>query len=79
VATGAGGSAEFLAHEENCLLVAPERPTEIAAALRRLAADDELRRRLALGGVATALRFGVERQATALEEAHLAVAGAASA
>jgi glycogen(starch) synthase len=74
VATGAGGSAEFLAGEENCILVAPDSPAEIAAALRRLAADDGLRRRLVLAGIKTAARFNVESQAAALEEAHFAVA-----
>jgi glycosyltransferase involved in cell wall biosynthesis len=74
VATGVGGSAEFLAGEENCILVPPDSPAEIAAALRRLAADDGLRRRLVSAGIDTAAQFSVERQAAALEEANLAVA-----
>jgi glycogen(starch) synthase len=74
VATGVGGSAEFLAGDENCLLVPPDSPAEILAALRRLAADDALRRRLVVAGIETAAQFGVERQAAALEEANLAVA-----
>jgi glycosyltransferase involved in cell wall biosynthesis len=76
VATGAGGSAEYLVADENCLLVQPDRPDEIAAALWRLAADGELRGRLAAGGLETAARFGVDRQAATLEEAHLALARA---
>jgi glycosyltransferase involved in cell wall biosynthesis len=51
VATGVGGSAEYLAGEENCILVPPDSPAEIAAALRRLAADDGLRRRLISAGI----------------------------
>jgi glycogen synthase len=74
VATGAGGSAEFLAADENCVLVPPDSPTAIAGALRRLAEDAELRRRLVRAGVETAAQFSVERQAAALEEAHTAVA-----
>jgi glycosyltransferase involved in cell wall biosynthesis len=78
VATGVGGSAEFLSGEENCLLVRPDTPADIAAALRRLAADHGLRRRLAARGIETAGQFSVDLQAAALEEAHLAVAGRAS-
>jgi glycosyltransferase involved in cell wall biosynthesis len=76
VATGVGGSAEFLAGEENCLLVPPDSPAQLAAALRRLAADDGLRRRLVFAGIRTAARFSVDRQTAALEEAHVAVATA---
>ena len=55
-------------------LLCVDSPAEIAAALRRLAADDGLRRRLVLAGIDTAAQFSVERQAAALEEAHVAVA-----
>jgi glycogen synthase len=79
VATGIGGSAEFLAGEKNCILVPPHSPAEIAAALRRLAADDGLRTRLVFAGIETAAQFSVERQAAALEEAHFAVASQPSA
>ena len=74
VATGVGGSAEFLAHEQNCLLVAPGSAEEVVAALERLSADAALRRRLVSAGLETAARFSVDRQAVELEKAHLAAA-----
>ena len=54
IATGTGGSAEYLRDGENCLLVEPADSEAIAAAVRRLAGDRELRRRLRAGGIATA-------------------------
>jgi glycosyltransferase involved in cell wall biosynthesis len=54
VATGMGGSAEYLRHEHNALLVAPDDPPALAAAVARLAADPELRAHLRRGGRATA-------------------------
>ncbi len=61
VATGAGGSGEYLRDDENCLLFSPrEDPLALAAALRRLAADESLRRRLRAGGARTAAKFTAE-------------------
>ena len=57
IATGTGGSAEFLDHERNCLLVAPNDPPAVADAVRRLAGDPALRERLRAGGLETAARF----------------------
>jgi phosphatidylinositol alpha-1,6-mannosyltransferase len=58
LATGAGGSAEFLRHGENCLLFSPrEDPRALAAAVERLAGDAALRARLREGGFATAERI----------------------
>lgn len=57
VATGTGGSGEYLAHEENCLLFERDRPAALAAAVRRLAGDEGLRRRLREAGLATAARL----------------------
>lgn len=54
IATGRGGSAEYLRDGENCLLVPAEDPAAIAAAVERLADSPELRTRLRAGGVATA-------------------------
>ncbi len=54
IATGTGGSAEYLRDAENCLLVPPGKPEPVAAAVKRLAADPELRRRLRAGGLETA-------------------------
>ena len=58
VASGTGGSAEYLRHEENCLIYEPAESAEaLAAALRRLADDAALRSRLRDGGLETAARF----------------------
>jgi glycosyltransferase involved in cell wall biosynthesis len=58
VATGTGGSAEFLEDGHNCLLYSPaEDPRALASAVRRLADDEELRARLRTGGLATAERL----------------------
>jgi glycosyltransferase involved in cell wall biosynthesis len=54
IATGRGGSREYLRDGENCLLAAPEDPAALAAAVRRLAEEPELRHRLRAGGLATA-------------------------
>ena len=57
VATGTGGSAEYLRDEENCLLVPRGDAQALAAAVRRLAAEPELRERVVAGGRATAARL----------------------
>ena len=59
VATGRGGSGEYLAAGENCLLFDPDEggAPALAAALRRLAEDDALRERLRAGGRATAAKL----------------------
>jgi glycosyltransferase involved in cell wall biosynthesis len=57
IATGTGGSAEYLRDGENCLLVPPGDADALAAAVARLAADEPLRETLVAGGRATASRF----------------------
>jgi glycosyltransferase involved in cell wall biosynthesis len=55
VATGTGGSAEYLRHDENCVLYTPHSaPHALAAAVSRLADDAGLRTRLRAGGFDTA-------------------------
>jgi glycosyltransferase involved in cell wall biosynthesis len=54
VATGTGGSGEYLRDGENALLAAPGDAAALAAAVRRLAATEALRARLVAGGRATA-------------------------
>ena len=61
VATGTGGSGEFLVDGENCLLMAPGDPASLAAAVERLAADPALRDRLRVGGRKTAAEFDIVR------------------
>jgi glycosyltransferase involved in cell wall biosynthesis len=68
VATGSGGSAEYLRDGENSLIYRPrEDPRALAAAVERLAADAGLRRALRAGGFETAGRH----PASAYERAHL--------
>lgn len=74
IATGTGGSAEFLIHEVNCLLVAKDDDDAIANAVSRLASDAQLRERLVAGGRATAEEMNVDRLADALEQWHRAAA-----
>ncbi|MEA2226866.1 MAG: glycogen synthase [Solirubrobacteraceae bacterium] len=57
VATATGGSAEYLVHEDNCLVVPAGDAVALAAAVRRLADDATLRGQLVEGGRATAARF----------------------
>jgi glycogen(starch) synthase len=74
VATGTGGSKEFLIDGVNCLLVPPGDPAALADALLRLASDPALRARLAVGGLATARELDVERLADLMEAWHVAAA-----
>jgi glycosyltransferase involved in cell wall biosynthesis len=54
VATGAGGSAEYLRDGDNCVLFQRGEARALAAALVRLGGDDVLRARLREHGLATA-------------------------
>jgi glycosyltransferase involved in cell wall biosynthesis len=54
VATGRGGSGEYLRDGINALLFDAEDPTALAGQITRLANDDELRERLRAGGLETA-------------------------
>jgi len=71
VATGRGGSGEYLVDGVNSLLYPRHEPARLADQVRRLATDAELRARLIVAGMATAKRFtadgfnrGVERALT---------------
>jgi glycosyltransferase involved in cell wall biosynthesis len=57
VATGTGGSGEYLRDRHNSLLFEPSDAEGLAAAIRDLAADPKLRARLVEGGFETAARF----------------------
>ena len=74
VATGTGGSGSFLVDGRNCLLTPPGDPASLAGAVRRLAADEGLRRRLVTRGLTTAREHDVDTYADRLELEHLAVA-----
>jgi glycosyltransferase involved in cell wall biosynthesis len=57
IATATGGQAEYLRHGENSLIVPAGDPKALADAVRRLAADPDLRERLRAGGFETAARY----------------------
>jgi glycosyltransferase involved in cell wall biosynthesis len=69
VATGTGGSREYLRDEENCLLFPPGDAEALAAALRRLADEPSLRDSLRAGGARTAANHTQARFNTELEAA----------
>ncbi len=71
VATGAGGSAEFLEDGHNSVLFRAGDPQALAAAVRAVPAARE---RLVAGGIATARAYTVDRLADQLEELHLTAA-----
>jgi len=66
VASGTGGSAEYLRDGENCLLVPPGDPAALARAVSRLATDLSLRQRLVTAGRATAAQYTEEGWCTAI-------------
>jgi glycosyltransferase involved in cell wall biosynthesis len=57
VATGRGGSGEYLRDEHNCLLFDADDADSLARALSRLGSDDALRVRLRRGGLETAPKY----------------------
>jgi len=74
VATGAGGSSEFLRDGVNCLLVPRGDAAAAAAAVRRLAENAALRATLITGGFKTAEALDVEVLVDVLEAWHVAAA-----
>jgi glycosyltransferase involved in cell wall biosynthesis len=75
VATGVGGSGEFLVDEVNYVRFTPGDPVALAAAVTRLAGDAELRARLVARGPATAAAFDVERLTDCFEAWLVGAAG----
>jgi glycosyltransferase involved in cell wall biosynthesis len=76
VATGTGGSGEFLVDGVNCLRFTAGQSSELAAAVQCLHDDPTLRRRLVAGGLATAEEFTSERMTEDYEAWHVAAARA---
>lgn len=77
VATATGGSAEYLRHEENALVVGADAgPEDLAQAVRRLAGDPGLRAQLRKGGLDTAPHYTEQAYNQAIEAALLRAAGA---
>ena len=75
VATGMGGSAEFLVDGWNCVEVAPADPHALAAGVQRLARDPSLRATVVAGGAETAAQLTVDALAEELWRWHEAAAG----
>jgi glycogen(starch) synthase len=75
VATGRGGSAEYLADGSNCLLFAAGEAAGLAASVARLAGDAALRTQLIAGGLETAPRHTDAVFNAAAEAALLAEVG----
>jgi glycosyltransferase involved in cell wall biosynthesis len=75
VATGTGGTGEFLANGRNALVFPPGDAPALASSIRRLADDPALRRRLVEAGRVTADELTVDRLADVLELWHLWAAG----
>jgi glycosyltransferase involved in cell wall biosynthesis len=70
VATGAGGSGEYLRNGENCLIFSPaDDAAALAGAVKRLAGDGDLRQRLRAGGARTAARLDEQTFNAAVEAA----------
>jgi glycosyltransferase involved in cell wall biosynthesis len=74
IASGTGGSGEFLRDGTNCLLFDVGDATSLAAVVRRLAEDDDLRSSVIEGGVRTASVLTTDRVTEVLEAWHLAAA-----
>jgi glycosyltransferase involved in cell wall biosynthesis len=75
IATGTGGSAEYLRDGQNCLLFPPGDSVRLAMAIERLAGDVELRNKVVDGGSRTAAGFSLERSVDELETLHFDAAG----
>jgi glycosyltransferase involved in cell wall biosynthesis len=75
IATRRGGSAEFLTDNLNCLEVPSDDPAAVAVAVKALASDDGLRRRLVNGGLTTSAAYRIDRFADELLSLHAAAAG----
>lgn len=68
VATGTGGSAEFLEDGVNCLLAEPGDPEALAGAVEKVIGDPALRARLVVGGRSTAERYSMERMGDQVDD-----------
>jgi len=74
VATGTGGSGEYLRDGLNCLLSPAGDAQALATAIRRLASEETLRARIVDGGLITAEELDVDELASTLERWHQAAA-----
>ena len=67
MSTGVGGSGEYCRDGVNCLRVPPDNAGALAAAVRRLAAEPDLRCRVVAGGLRTAAELTLDRYAGQIE------------
>ena len=74
IATGVGGSGEYLAHGANCLIYEPGDHAGLVAAVRRLEATPSLRATLVRAGRRTARQLTTDQFAASLLEWHQAAA-----
>lgn len=74
IATGTGGSGEFLEDDVTCLRYPAGDPTALRRAVQRLARDPVLRDRLRYEGLQTAARLAEQRTLSTLEAWHVAAA-----
>ncbi len=70
VATGVGGSSEFLHDGGNCLLFRPGDAEDLARVVKRVASDPDLRSSLVAAGHRTAEELDVERLTDVMESWH---------
>jgi len=71
VATGVGGSSEFLVDGTNCVLFSPGDPEDLARVVIDLAADPDRRAALVAGGHLTAEAMDVEHLVDTMESWHI--------
>ena len=71
IATGTGGSGEFLVDGVNCRLFRPGDPASLAAAARDVAENPDLRATIVAGGMETARRLTMDHYADELERLHM--------
>jgi glycogen synthase len=74
VATARGGSVTFLRDRDNCVVFGVSDPRALADAVIEVAKDDDLRRHVVAGGLATVPQYTAERYATELMRLHEAAA-----
>ena len=75
VMTDSGGVRDFASPENNCLLVPPRKPEQLAQAMQRVLEDGELAARLRLNGPPTAAQFSWENATDRFEQALFTIYG----
>ncbi len=73
IAAASEGVLEYVVDGENCLLVPPKSPRDLAEAFHRVILDDKLRTRIIEGGYETVKRFAWPKMADQFEELLLSI------